>query len=109
MNLGTQTVTRKRAAATADDYGNDVLDWSSATTDATITGCSVQPGAGTEFQTDREASTVVYTVWAPLGADVTPTDRIAYAGNDYGIESIERWEVGTPLDHLVIRLEAVNG
>lgn len=109
MRLGRQSVTRKRAGTSTDDYGNTVLDWDGATTDVAITGCSVQPGSGSEFELDREASTVVYTVWAPAASDVVETDRVTYAGTDYDVQAVERWQVGSPLDHLVIRLQKVTG
>jgi hypothetical protein len=111
VNLGTQTITRRRATSTASaGYGNTVPDWASGVDELTVPGCSVQPGGGSEFVDNREAITTLYTVWAPLSADVVDTDRVTFAGTEYDIDGpIERWEVGTPLDHLVIRLKAVNG
>ena len=110
MNLGTQTITRKRSTGTTSaGHGNTVPDWTDPAR-ATIPGCSVQPGGGSEFTDRREAITTLYTVWAPITADVVDTDRVAYAGTDYDVDgAIERWEVGTPLDHLVIRLKNVSG
>lgn len=109
MNLGSQTVTRLRSSTSTDEYHNDVQDWSSPTT-ATVTGCSVQPGGGLQYNDSRTAITTLFTVWAPVAADVLDTDRIRYAGIDYDIDgSVDRWQVGTALDHLVIRLKAVAG
>lgn len=110
MNLGTQSITRLRSTgSTEDDYGNDVGEW--ATPDELpITGCSVQPGGGLEVHDDREAITTLYTVWAPIAADVVDTDRVRFAGADYALDGpIEVWAVGTPIDHKVIRLKAVSG
>lgn len=110
MNFGTQSITRLRATGTGEDeYGNDVGDWDSPS-ELSITGCSVQPGAGVEVYDFREAISTLYTVWAPIGADVVDTDRISYAGTTYAIDGpVQRWEVGTPLDHLMVRLKAVSG
>jgi hypothetical protein len=108
MRLGTQTVTRKRAGATTDGYGNEVPDWGT-TDDLPIAGCSVQPGGGSEFYDDRTATTIMWTVFSPV-ADVVDTDRIAYNGTDYEIDgAIGDWRVGTRLDHLEIRLKKVGG
>lgn len=109
MRLGNQSVTRLRPSSTTDDYGNTVADWSAPVT-LTIVGCSVQPGGGSDQFDNREAITTLYSVWAPLTADVVDTDRIEFAGTVYDIDgNIELWAVGTPLDHKVIRLKAVSG
>jgi hypothetical protein len=109
MILGTQSVERLRGVETEDEYHNVDIDWDDPDA-ATITGCSVQPGGGLQVNDAREAITTLYTVWAPEGADVVDTDRIRFAGTVYDIDgSIERWNVGSSLDHLVIRLKAVSG
>jgi hypothetical protein len=111
MNLGTQTIIRKArpsASTEEDEYGNPIPG--APGDDLPIPGCSVQPGAGVEVFDRRDALTTVYTVWAPITADVIDTDQIAYAGTVYDIDGpVQRWEVGTALDHLVIRLKAVSG
>lgn len=109
MLLGTQTVTRLRATSGSDEYHNDGEDWSEPN-ELELTGCSVQPGGGGQYDDSRSAITTLFTVWTPLGSDVLDTDRIRYAGTDYAIDgSVDRWEVGASLDHLVIRLKAVKG
>lgn len=109
MILGTQTVTRLRGAGATDEYHNEVLDWSTPDT-LDIPGCSVQPFPGLQVNDSREVVTTLMAVWAPVAADVLDVDRIRYAGTDYDIDgSVERWTVGTSLDHLVIRLKAVSG
>lgn len=111
MNLGTQTITRKGRpgeSTTEDEYGNPIPGASGS--DLPITGCSVQPGAGSEFIDRRDTLSTLYTVWAPITADVTETDDVEYAGTVYAVDGqVEVWAVGTPLDHKVIRLKAVNG
>lgn len=108
MNLGTQTVTVLTASTTEDEYHNTVQDWS-APARSDIRGCSVQPGGGSEDTVDRDAITTLWTVFAPL-APLDSTNRVEYAGTAYDIDGpVDRWEVGTPLDHMVIRLKAVAG
>lgn len=109
MRLGLQTITRKRAGVTTDGYGNEVPDWD-ATTDLPITGCSVQPGGGSEVDDSREATTTLYSVWAPPDADVVETDRVNHEGVDYAVDgSIERWNASPRLSYKMIRLKAVAG
>lgn len=110
MKLGTQTIVRQGRpgeSASEDDYGNPIPGAVGA--DLTITGCSVQPGAGSEFIDRREALTTLYTVWAPEPADVIETDTVTFEDMAYAVDGqIERWNVGTNLDHKVIRLKAVT-
>lgn len=88
-----------------DDYGNDTAG---ADVEFTVTGCSVQPGAGGEFDDQREATTTLFTVWAPLDPRVFDTDRIRYDGTVYAVDGqVARWDF-TP-GHQVIRLKAVSG
>jgi len=111
MRLGKQTIVRKGRpgeSTAEDEFGNAAPGATGA--DLTITGCSVQPGAGPEMVLNRDALTTLFTVWAPISADVVETDTVTYAGTDYAVDGqIERWAVGSRLDHLVIRLKAVTG
>jgi len=109
MRLGTQTVTRlgRSGESTADDdFGNPVPGAPGA--DLVISGCSVQPGNGSELVDNRDAVTTLFTVWAPP-SDVLETDAIRYDGTVYAVDGqIERWRVGR-MAHDVIRLKAVAG
>lgn len=111
MNFGTQTITRKGRAGdstTDDEYGNPIPG--AVGSDLPIPGCSVQPGAGVEVLDRRDALTTLFTVWAPITADVTETDDVEYAGTVYAVDGqVEVWAIGTALDHKVIRLKAVAG
>lgn len=110
MNLGTQTVTLLRGGASGgtDEYGNPIPGDSDS--EIVLTGCSVQPGGGSEFHDSREAITTLYTVWAPLTPTAMDTDRVRFNETVYELDGpVERWEVGTPLDHQVLRLKAVGG
>ena len=111
MNLGVQTIRVLRAGdPTEDDYHNEVPGPPVA---HDVAGCSVQPGPGPEYLLDRSATTTEWTVWAPLSADVLDDDSVEYpagSGKVYEIDgSVQRWEVGDPLDHLEIRLKRGQG
>jgi len=111
MRLGVQSVRILRAgASTEDEYHNEIPG---SPTAHDVAGCSVQPGPGPEYLLDRSATTTVWTVWAPLDADVTDDDSVEYpvgSGKVYEIDgSVERWEVGDALDHLMIRLRKAQG
>lgn len=111
MRFGTQTIVRKGRPGEStgeDEYGNPIPGPDGA--DVTIAGCSVQPGAGAEVIDRRDTISTLFTVWAPEPADVTEMDVVTYDGTDYAVDGqIERWNVGTRLDHKVIRLKAVSG
>jgi len=111
MRLGVQSVRVLRAGTpTEDEYHNEIPG---AVTPHDVDGCSVQPGPGAEYLLDRSATTTLWTVWAPLTADVEDDDTVEYpvgSGAVYEIDGpVERWEVGDPLDHLVIRLKRGQG
>lgn len=115
--LGNQSIRVWRAGSPVEDtYHNQIPG---EPTGSVVRGCSVQPGPGAEYVLDRSATTTAYTVWAPLSTDVLDDDDIEYPVADvadfltatlYPIDgAVERWEVGTALDHLVIRLRRTQG
>ena len=108
MKLGPDTLTRRRAGAPTgdkDDYGNPILG---PDDESELEGCNVQPGAGLTIADRRDATSTLFTVWAPP-SDTVETDRLVYAGTEYAIDGqIERWRPGRG-DHDVIRLRAVAG
>lgn len=111
MRLATQSVRVWRAGPPIeDDYHNQIPG---PATSHDIVGCSVQPGAGAEFTTDRSATTTVWTIWADPTADVLDDDEVEYpidSGRRYNIDGpVDRWHVGSNLDHLVIRLRRGQG
>lgn len=108
MILGTQAITVKRSGAGGeDDYHNPIPG---PPTSAVVQGCSVQPAAGSEYVDDRSATTIDYVAFVPISADVTETDTVGYLGDDYAIDGpVQRWAVGTPLDHLVLLLTRTEG
>lgn len=111
MKLGVQTIRVLRPGASVEDEYHNKIPGVPVPHD--VSGCSVQPGPGAEYLLDRSSTTTVWTVWAPLTADVTDDDSIEYppaSGKVFEVDgSVERWEVGDPLDHLVIRLKRRSG
>lgn len=79
--MGTETVTRLRGGRT--QFGGD------PTTDveADITGCLFDPG-GPRGETQDRGDTVVAqpALYAPLGADITATDRLRVRGVVYAVD-----------------------
>lgn len=108
MRLGNQSVTVIRAGSpTEDEYHNEIPGPPSR---HVIDGCSVQPGTGGVYLDRREATTTVYTVFAPKGSDVLDIDRVEYDGVEYDVDgSVMRWDVGSALDHVVVPLKKVTG
>lgn len=109
MRLGVQTVVRKRAGAVTgtDQYGDPIQ---AAASELSITGCSVQPGGGSEFDDRRQATTTLFTVWAPAGADVVETDIVNHEGVDYAVDGpVERWNPNPRMAYVMFRLKAVAG
>jgi hypothetical protein len=104
MRFGPHTITVLRAAEVAGDYGNrTVADWGNPT-ETTVEGCSVQPAPSTEFTVDRDTFITRWQVFAPIEADVRPTDRIQWGNAIYEVDGdVLRWEFGA-LSHLVINL-----
>lgn len=111
MALGPHTIVRLRAGTITDPYSGEETpgDWTTPA-ESTIAGCSVQPGSPRpQDLNDRDSVTILYTVWAPIDADVTEHDRVRYAGRDYAVDdTIQRWDF-PPLSHLVIPLTRVEG
>ena len=109
MMLGTQTVTLLRAGVSPgeDAHGNPLP---ATPSEILLTGCSVQPGSGREVFGIRDQVTTVYTVWAPLDPAASDLDQVRFGGTVYDLDGpVERWEVGTPLDHQVLHLKRVEG
>lgn len=108
MRLGPHTIKVWRAGPSAEDEYHNEIPGDPVSHD--VFGCSAQPGPSSEFLVDRSATTTAWTIWAPISADVLNDDEIEYSGDRYEIDgSVDRWQFGTPLDHLVIRLRATKG
>lgn len=86
-----ETVEVLRAGLTDDGYGNQVRDWSSATT-TPYEGCAVAQGTkGGEVLADRNAIVSDLIVFMPPDTDVLATDRLRVRTRVYEV-------VGEPFD-----------
>jgi hypothetical protein len=93
--IATQTVVRLRATDGAPDtHGNVTQTW---TDQATISGCSIQPVEGSEFNEGRQTVITRWQWFGPTDADVTSKDRIVFEGDTYEIDgSVKEWSVILP-------------
>ena len=105
-------MTRIRAPLVADEYGTPgtARDWANAT-ETVIDGCSVQPVSGREYDQGREAVTIRWRVYAPVGSDLAAGDRVRFAGELYEVDGPGRdWPSPTGgLDHVEALLKKVVG
>ena len=87
-------ITIVRPLVTRDRYGSDVLDYTAGTR-ILVSGVCVQPRSSTETTTDaRDMVTTGWRIYTPAGMDldVTPTDRIEWAGRTCEVlGDIARW------------------
>lgn len=90
--IGTETVTRLRAATAVDPYSGDPAEDWTIPTSVTFTRCLVWAGGSVEPRSaDRQAVEVDIRVALPAGADVTARDRLIVRGKTYQV-------VGEPFD-----------
>ena len=109
--IATQSVTIVRPTMVTD-HNVSVPDYTLAPAETvTVTGCSVQPGAGGEDRNQRDAIQGDFDVWVPLGVTVGPFDRVlveGYSGYLRITGQPEYWAVGR-LEHEVLHLSAWKG
>lgn len=76
-----ETVTRLRASTTTDRYGNEIRDWSTATS-TPYEGCGVARGNVTDetVTADRDVVVSDLVIYMPPAADVVASDRIEVRG-----------------------------
>lgn len=94
-----------------EQRGTRVRDWSQAQA-LGITGCSLQPGAGsTDWGDDRHAAAADAVLYAPPGADIADGDRIEFRGSVWAVDGIPvQWESPTgAVDHVEARLMTWRG
>lgn len=78
----TETVTRLRATSATNRYNDAEPDWDTPA-ELDIDGCAVAPrDAEEDHEGGREAVIVGYTVYAPAGTSVLPSDRLRVRGED---------------------------
>lgn len=108
-SFATETVTRIRPA-TATERGSSFRDWANATSKS-IDGCHVQPDSTSSDFTDREQSTLTYTLWAPVGADVLKGDRIVAQGRTFDVIGVPYcwYSPRGSVDHMTCRMTEWEG
>lgn len=90
-SIAMETVVRLRGTPTDNGYGDTGIDWTNPAT-LSVPGCSVQPVGGQEVLLNRDAVVSRWTLYAPLGADITSVDRIRHNGTDYEVDgSVQNW------------------
>lgn len=106
-----ESVTRVRGGTTEDRYGNTVPDW--ATPDRlTITGCALAPRLQGEDSDRRQGVVIGWTLYAPAGADIQPSDRIEARGKTLEVDGEPGDWVNPYTGHgagLELALKAVEG
>lgn len=112
IGFANTSITRLRAPLIADEYGTPSAerDWAHATS-TVITGCSIQPLIGAEYEVGREAVTVRWKIYAPAGTSLLAGDRVVYGGETYEVDSDgQEWPSPTGnLDHVQAVLKKVVG
>lgn len=100
-----RTITVQRAPLVVP-RGSHERDWPHAVTHH-VAGCSVQPaGTSLDVSEPRSNTTIRWTVFAPVDADVVKSDRILIDGTPYSIDGEpQRWSSPTGrLDHMTFSL-----
>ena len=93
------------------DRGKPVEDWTKPTR-RTVSGCSIQPGAGDVDWIRATGVVSDFIVYAPAGTQVTAKNRIELPGviGQFLLEGPpERWEIGLRTDHVRLRLRKRDG
>lgn len=110
ISFATQTVVVIRPAW-INERGDLVPDWAHAA-EHTISRCRVQPVSGDEtVSTTRDATVWRWALFAPVGADIQPRDRIRWGGDLYDVAGdVRRWTSATgALAHAEVSLTRVEG
>lgn len=95
LSFATQVLIRERAQMVSD-HGATSPDWSLPTSDLTIPGWSVQPGASDEDRANRDGVLIQWTAYGPAGADVLPGDHVRFNGVSYDVDGEPaRWQSPT--------------
>jgi len=106
------TITRLRAPLIADEYGtpSTARDWGHAVS-TSISNCSVQPAASSEYDLGRESVTLRWRVFAPAGTDLAAGDRTLFDGDTYELDGDgQAWPSATGgLDHIEALMKRVVG
>lgn len=92
------------------DHGAPVESWDDPET-VDLPGCSVQPGDSEEHLGERTDTSIVWSVYAPAGAEVSSSNRIKIRNKTYSVDGEPKyWTVGAGrVDHVLIKARRVNG
>jgi len=106
VTFHTETVDVLAAPSVTDRYGNQVLDWDTATV-TTVQRCRVLPVAGVQVL-DRE--TRRWILFAPPGTALISANRVRWGGADYDVVDVRRWPSPSgAVAHIEADLERVEG
>lgn len=106
-----ETVTRQRATATTDVYGNTQTDWTTPAT-LTLTVRGVEPTSSKEENDNRQTVITGYRLYLEPGADVLAGDRIVMRGSTYDVDGDPadwRSPWGTDVGGVVVGLKVITG
>lgn len=113
MILGGDTVTRLRAPTTTGPDGAPLQNWKAAEASwnkVDYSGGSFQPLGSTEDVAAQQRTESTHKWFAPADADVLPTDRVRFAGNDYQVDGQpELWRINGTDHHLEVLCFRVQG
>lgn len=111
LSFTQQSWIRERYPLVDDGHGNDVPDLDATPATLSIAGCSIQPGAPTEVLGGREATLIAWTVYQPVGYDVTAGDFGRIGGQLYRVSGTpQRWSSPTgAISNDVVLLERWEG
>lgn len=80
-----ERVTRLRATLEDDRYGGENKNWSDPD-ELNIDGCAIAPRPQGEVTDGREGVIIGWTVYAPAGSDIEPTDRLRIRDVDHEVD-----------------------
>ena len=110
---GRESITILRAQTSTDPYSQaQTIDWSLPPARTVVYGCTVEPGASTEYLINRDYVEVAFTVDAPKGTDVTALDRVEYNGTTYEVftePKIWNYSPSGRLDYVEVMLKERKG
>lgn len=108
ISFHTETVEVLAGTAHTDRYGNTTAtDWSTPTATA-VDGCRLVPVPGNEV---LDRVTRRWTLFAPIGTDITAASRVRWGGVIYDVTGeVRRWSSPSGrLAHIEADLERVEG
>lgn len=98
------TTRRADTDAEEDDYGNDAEAWVESIASLP---CRIWQKRGGEDHDGRDVTAEDWRLVCAAAADLLRTDRLAYAGRTFEIETIETINAGAAAHHLHAHLRIV--